>query len=532
MFMLITMICAGILDLVLAIIVWKKGRKILLNRIFIMMAFFMAIWIFVNFLFQLTYNLSIVIHFYSIGALIISSILLFTYCFVDGGLTKKNSILIMLLGVAFFILSYIDGLVIASVESAYETGYDAHPGPLFSAFGLFLVVVVLLIIYKFLANYKKFNDEKKSQAKYIAGGIAAHGAFTSAVSFILPYFGIWSFTSLDTVSSLFFTVGITYAITKHHLMNIKVIATELLVGLVSFVLFVDVLLAEGISSILLKLAILLSFIYLGWSMIQSVLREIHKRKELEDLTLKLERANVQLKKLDEAKSEFISIASHQLRTPLTVIKGYLSMILEGSFGKASKGVIDSLEKTQQSNERLISLVENLLNVSRIESGRLKFNFEEINIEETVKSVINELKIKAKEKNLEFNYIGPNIELPKVNVDEEKIRQVIMNLFDNSIKYTDKGKIIIELKQKDKEIYFCVADTGMGIEKDDLPNLFKKFSRGKETSKRHTEGTGLGLFVGQKMINAHKGKIWAESKGKNKGSKFCFTIPCVKLKKKK
>jgi len=247
-------------------------------------------------------------------------------------------------------------------------------------------------------------------------------------------------------------------------------------------------------------------------------------KEVENATKELRSANEKLKKLDESKSEFISIASHQLRTPLTVTKGYVSMILEGSFGKISAVQRDSLDKVYQSNERLIRLVENLLNLSRIESGRLQFKYETMNLETIVDSVVEELTQKAKEKKLKFEYKKPAKLLPKITIDQEKIRQVVMNIIDNSIKYTAKGSVTVSLKKEENNIEFCVSDTGMGIEAEDLPRLFQKFQRGTGTFLVHTEGTGLGLYVAREMIEQHKGKIWAESKGKNKGSKFIFTIP--------
>lgn len=247
-------------------------------------------------------------------------------------------------------------------------------------------------------------------------------------------------------------------------------------------------------------------------------------REVEKATHELRQANEKLTKLDKAKSEFISIASHQLRTPLTVIKGYISMILEGNFGKLLPAQKESLKKVFESGERLIQLVENLLNVSRIESGRLKFTYRTMQLEELVESVIEELKPNAKKKKLKFIYTKPAKALPKVTIDEEKLRQVVMNLIDNAIKYTEKGKIEVSLKLEKKNISFCVSDSGMGIEKGDMLNLFKKFSRGTGTSVVHTEGTGLGLYVAMQMIEAHKGKVWAESKGKGKGARFCFLLP--------
>lgn len=258
------------------------------------------------------------------------------------------------------------------------------------------------------------------------------------------------------------------------------------------------------------------------------------KDEVAKATKDLLAANKKLIKLDEAKSEFISIASHQLRTPLTIIKGYISMIIEGNFGELTPGEKDSLEKVYASNERLIQLVENLLNISRIESGRLQYEFKSIQLDDLVDSVVEELEPKAKGKGLKFSYKRPKKKMSPVIVDEEKVRQVVMNLVDNAIKYTKKGSVTVSLKpgkSRDKKIggclEFCVTDSGMGISAEDLPNLFKKFSRGTGSSLIHTEGTGLGLYVARQMIEAHQGRIWAESIGENKGSKFCFKLSTKK-----
>ena len=258
---------------------------------------------------------------------------------------------------------------------------------------------------------------------------------------------------------------------------------------------------------------------------------IKLRKEVDAATKEIREANKKLMQLDAAKSEFISIASHQLRTPLTAIKGYISMMIEGDFGRVGKKLNPVLNKVYYSNERMIQLVENLLNVSRIESGKLQFIFKPTQIEEMVESVIDELIGTAVEKGLKMKYDGPDKKLPLVNIDEQKIRQVVLNLIDNAIKYTDEGELTISLRKVKNEIIFCVKDNGIGITNVDLINLFKKFSRGKKTYLVNPGGAGLGLFVAQQMVEAHNGKIWAESEGAGQGSRFCFALPYMNKSKK-
>lgn len=247
------------------------------------------------------------------------------------------------------------------------------------------------------------------------------------------------------------------------------------------------------------------------------------KEEVEKATRDLKQANEKLRRLDAAKSEFISIASHQLRTPLTVIKGYVSMVLEGSFGKISKQQHDALGKVYESSERLIQLIENLLNISRIESGRLQYSFQPVDFGKMVENVAEELESVAGKKGLRLIYKKPKEKIPEISLDEEKIRQAVMNLIDNSIKYTKKGSVTVSLKREKGRVVFCVQDTGMGISQEEMENLFKKFSRGSGTSLIHTEGTGLGLYVAKQIVKGHGGEIWAESKGESKGSKFCFSL---------
>lgn len=250
---------------------------------------------------------------------------------------------------------------------------------------------------------------------------------------------------------------------------------------------------------------------------------IHLKKEIERATEKLAAANKELMRLDDAKSEFLSIASHQLRTPSTAVKGYVSMILEGNFGKISKSVKESLEKVYLANERLLNLVESLLNISRIEAGREDLDIQPVDMAGVAKPIIDDFKIKIKEKKLKLSFeVEPG--LPKALGDAGKIKEIISNIIDNSMKYTNEGDIMVNLHQESQSVVFACQDTGIGIEPDDLPRLFNKFVRGKGMMQVHTEGTGLGMYYARILVESMGGRIWAESPGKNRGAKFSFSLP--------
>jgi PAS domain S-box-containing protein len=234
------------------------------------------------------------------------------------------------------------------------------------------------------------------------------------------------------------------------------------------------------------------------------------------------------KEIDKIKSEFISIAAHQLRTPLSAIKWVVKMILDEDVGKLNEEQRDLLEKGYKSNERIIQLVNDLLNVSRIEEGRFNFNYMEHDFQNIINATVeNEESFLAK-KHIKFQINKPG-NLPMVYVDKEKISLVLQNLLENAIKYSPShGKIDIKIKKREDHLLVSIADNGVGIPKEDVPHLFTKFFRAKNAVRMQTEGSGLGLFIVKNIIEKHNGKIMVKSK-EGSGTEISFTIPIKKVK---
>lgn len=232
--------------------------------------------------------------------------------------------------------------------------------------------------------------------------------------------------------------------------------------------------------------------------------------------------------VERMKSEFVSLAAHQLRTPLSAIKWTLGTLLAGDFGELAADQKNYVKMAYQSNQRLIDLINDLLNVTRIEEGRFVYNTTPMDIEQMVESMIQSYKREViGEKRLTLTFVKPKQKLPKVEVDAEKINLAIQNFIDNAIKYTPSGgKITVSLELIDKEIKFSVKDTGIGIPKDQQERIFTKFFRAPEAVKMATEGSGLGLYITKNIVEAHGGKIGFESE-KGKGSTFWFTLPIKK-----
>jgi signal transduction histidine kinase len=202
------------------------------------------------------------------------------------------------------------------------------------------------------------------------------------------------------------------------------------------------------------------------------------------------------------------------------------MIMEGDYGKVDKEAEDALKKIFISNERLIKLVNDLLSLSRIESGKFSFTFKKGDIVKLVKDILGDFKLEAKTKKLQLKFVKAEKEIKPFVFDPGKIHEVISNLLDNALKYTEKGQIEVKMENLKEKVRIIVSDSGQGMSEQELEYVFEKFRRGVDSSSLNTEGTGLGLYVCRKIVDAHKGKIYAESDGPGKGSRFV-----VELKKK-
>jgi signal transduction histidine kinase len=245
------------------------------------------------------------------------------------------------------------------------------------------------------------------------------------------------------------------------------------------------------------------------------------RTEINKATADLQRKNEQLRELDKAKDEFISMASHQLRTPLTAIKGYLSMLLEGDAGEIKVSQYDFVNEAFQGANRMVGLINDLLNVSRMETGRFFLEPVEVDLDKVVQEEVKQLYNHAKEKHLYIRYEKKG-EVPKVMADETKIRQVIMNFIDNAVYYTNTGGVTVHLRKDKQDVVFEVHDTGIGVPKSAQKSLFSKFYRADNARHVRPDGTGLGIYLAKRVMDDHNGEIIFKST-EGKGSVFGFRL---------
>ncbi len=251
------------------------------------------------------------------------------------------------------------------------------------------------------------------------------------------------------------------------------------------------------------------------------------KQRIEEATKELRASNTQLQRLDEAKDEFVSMASHQLRTPLTSVKGYISMVLEGDAGKITKMQQQLLGEAFTSSERMVHLINDFLNVSRLQTGKFVLESRPTDLSKIVTQEVESLRTTAEAHNMELKFRPPSV-FPVLVIDESKIRQVLMNFIDNAIYYSrEHTAITIELTVEEGDVVLKVHDTGIGVPKAEQAHLFTKFFRATNARKQRPDGTGVGLFLAKKVIDSHGGSMVFESV-EDEGSTFGFRLPIKKL----
>jgi len=523
----------------LAAIVYRQQPRRKLNKIFVWMVILMFFWVnfayFARLIGREQPSLSLLS--LRIAWVVTPLLFVFLYAFVVCLVNKEkkyevlNRIVYLLGGISSLLVGFTDLIVKGArfTDGNLTIIYGKGMLPFLGAVSFFIGAT----LYVFFREYLGLSPKEKIRMEYLLVGIFIFYLANILFNIFLPIvLGVVYLYWIGDYSAIFLLGFIVYAIVKRELFGVKVVLTTFLVVLIAILLFLDaVFFTQKLSFQILKGISLVIFLFFGHLLIKSILKEIERRKEIEKISAELHRAYRELKKLDTAKTEFLSIASHQLRTPLTIIKGYISMILEGSYGKVSERAKKPMKNIFESNERLIRLVNDLLTVSKMETGKIEVEFEKASIEEIISSLIAELQIKAKEKGLSLKFVKPKSPLPEVLVDKAKIRQAIFNIIDNAIRYTNNGGVTVKVKSQksnlktDKEsLLIEISDTGEGMTKEEVSKLFVSFSRGSAGTKFWVEGAGLGLYIAKKFIDFHNGKIWAESPGKGKGSTFYIELP--------
>lgn len=415
--------------------------------------------------------------------------------------------------------------------SEFGEFFWVRPGPLYITFPIYFIFYALLSLGVMVRAYLRAPKGGVLRAQIrnlILGGIMGYGG--GITNFFPQIFSVYPFGNYLVI---FYIVFMVYGVIRYKMLSAKVISAQLFSTALGLVAIFNLLRSDSFSDGILNLFIFVLVILFSLLLVSSVNTEVKARQHIETLAQDLEKANIRLTELDRQKSEFVSFATHQLRAPLTAMKGYSSLLLDGDMGHLPEQARQGVSRIYDSTNTLVSIVNDYLNVSRIELGAMKFSFDTVDLKALVQDTLAELGPNIEKSKLAVNLtVAPGENDFRLKADRDKLKQVVMNILDNSIKYTPKGKIDIELwrdKARNK-LMISIKDTGVGIPGGVLPKLFQKFSRADNASKTNIRGTGLGLYVAKQMVEAHHGTIKAESEGEGKGSTFTIELEPLSIQK--
>jgi len=404
----------------------------------------------------------------------------------------------------------------------------AFEGPVIHYMYIMEIGIILFICYLTLTTKKFFkNSLERKKAHTIGGATIIFLIFFTMGNLTLMFELGPNYEQYKLFGMPIFAALVTYALVKFRAFGVKVLLTQVLVAIIWVLLFSVTLLESMERARAIILLTLVVFSVVALQLVRSVKREVEQREELEKLAYTLEHANERLKELDKLKSEFVSIASHQLRSPLTAIRGYASMLEEGSFGTLSEKARNAVHKISESSRLMALSVEDYLNVSRIQAGRMRYEMSDSNICDLVESAVDGLRAQAQRKGILLTLKKQNNHTCLVRADIGKGNQIIHNLIDNALKYTNEGFVDVTIKNTGDTVEVAVSDTGAGLSKSDLATIFEKFERAKDANNINPSGTGLGLYLAQKMARDMGGDVIASSPGKNLGSTFTLILPQAK-----
>jgi signal transduction histidine kinase len=299
-----------------------------------------------------------------------------------------------------------------------------------------------------------------------------------------------------------------YAIYLVELFHVKNIFSGLFTFFLCVVSLVELVFADTLEQLLLRVLVFLLTLVIGIQLVKN--------------TFEIELAN-------EQKSELMSFATHEIRTPITVMRGYATMLLDGDKGEVTPQVKDLLQKIMISGNDVITLLAQYLDKSKIELGQLEYSPAIFDAGATVNEILAIFAVHVEQKKIKITKSIAKTRKHMINVDQARFKEVIINIIDNAVKYTPEGSITVTVKSEEGKVVVKVSDTGVGIDKKVIPSLFKEFSR-SDLQKVNILGTGIGLYLAKKFTEAQKGSIWAESEGAGKGSQFYVAFPEVKVTK--
>lgn len=527
-----------ILALLIGLFVYFNNRFSLLNKLLLLISISFSVWTVSNLISWTNIHSDFILFIWPLFSVTSTLISIFSIYFIYVFLEKKD---VSAFVKGIFLLLLLPVLILAP-SNLNLTGFNitncdgfGFEGLLFKTYFTSIGVVAMLWILALLVRkYIVSPIELRKQILLVGLGVELFLFIFFTLTFLAAYLtGLGFFEDSDLeFYGLFgmdvFMVFIAILIVRFKTFDIKLLGAQALMVALWFLVGSLLFVAQSTTTRTVAGVTLIFTTIAGYFLVKSVKKEVKQREQLEELTDQLENANERLKVLDKMKSEFVSIASHQLRSPLTSIRGYASMLAEGSYGKLNEKAQEAAGKIAESSKFMAMSIEDYLNVSRIEAGNMEYEMSDFNLKDIAEKVVDEMRPTAMKKGLVMVFRSDCSGSGSIHADIGKTRQVIMNLVDNSMKYTPKGTITVVAHDdvKKKKMYITIQDTGIGMSKETQEEVFDKFVRAKNANSVNVTGTGLGLFVARKMVTEMKGKVWAESEGEGRGSTFHIEFPLL------
>ncbi len=460
---------------------------------------------------------------YVLGALIFPVVLLFILSLTVAPvrLSRWAWFIILLPVVAMVFAVLVPDFIIETTTTEHNLTKQVAFGDGFIFYILYVVAYVFAGLVVAGKRYMQSAGVYRAQFSHIILVFAISSVFSILSQLYFPFIGFYNLEWLGTALAAVSIVAVGYIIILYNFWNRKLILTETFVLVGTTVFLFDVFVSRSPAELIIKPTILVLVIIGSIFLLKNVKKETESKENVEKLTRQLAIVNKELVVLDKRKTDFVATTAFRFRGPLTAVKGYASLLLEGSFGKLSEKSTTAVDRVFQSSEHLNSIIDDFTDVMHIERGEVSYEYKHIELKGMLQDILAELSVSMEDAGLTARIISKDHETYNIMGDKGKIRQALSNLIDNSIKYAPKGTVEISLSKnkKDKSILLSVADNGMGMTPATLKMIFKKFNRGKDANRYHTGGTGLGLYVAKEILRMHHADISAESEGHGKGSSF-------------
>jgi signal transduction histidine kinase len=434
---------------------------------------------------------------------------------------------VKLLFLLVLIFPFIVTLTGGSVVGFYQSVCEASNNHFLDLYKLAVESVIGLVIFVHIirAFFKDQPREDRKADLIVLGSVFLFLSIFGVTEYIASTTGVYEYHLYSLFTLPLFLIAIIYAVFELDIFRFNMLGTHYLVGGLVILMSGQLFFISGGADTLLTLVTVALTVGLSVILYRNLKRESDQRVRIEQLSAELEETNKKLINVDKLKTEFLSLASHQLRSPLTSIKGYASMISEGDFGDINIKAKEAVDRIFQSSQNLTIVVEDLLNVSKIESGGMKYEMANFDMADIVRVTAEDFSIAASKKKIKMTYSDDHMN-HVVNGDKEKLRQVVLNFIDNALKYTKEGEVDVSLFNRDGHVVVAVKDTGMGMTPEIKSTLFQKFARG-EGARMNTSGSGLGLYLAKEIVDAHSGRVWVESPGMGMGSTFFIELEEIK-----